>query len=252
MRRIRLMITACASLAWAATGLASSTPQENCDYARVTAWNRYVACVETALAKEARGTVPDPNAAFAVCRHAYFHKWVAFQSRTASLGGSLCIGARFTDNGDGTVSDNLSGLVWEKKDDAGDVHDKDSVFTWSASGTAGDGSAFASFLESLNTAGLGQIIAYHDWRLPTVMEVQTIVFDFPCTGGFGSPSCACPLSPCIDPGLDAAHTQAGAYWTATSVVHTPGAAWALAFDSGAASPLSKAGNAYVRAVRGGW
>ncbi len=31
----------------------------------------------------------------------------------------------YTDNGDGTVTDNQTGLTWEKKSDDGSIHDKD-------------------------------------------------------------------------------------------------------------------------------
>ena len=31
----------------------------------------------------------------------------------------------YTDNGDGTMTDNNTGLMWEKKDDAGGIHDMD-------------------------------------------------------------------------------------------------------------------------------
>ena len=259
MAKVRLMGVAFAVLAWAGTALAAPTTQESCDYARATAWRLYLSCIETAVAKEAKGTLLNPNAAFALCRHTYSQKWLAFQRprRTPSLAGSTCSGSRFTDNGDGTVTDNLSGLMWETKDDSGGIHDTDSSFTWSTSGAAADGSAFADFLESLNTTGLGQLryghiyVQLNDWRLPTVAELQTIALDFACIGAFGGPSCVCPTSPCVDPALDAAHTQASAYWTSTSTVPTPTNAWTVAFDSGAVSPLSKTGSKYVRAVRGG-
>lgn len=33
----------------------------------------------------------------------------------------------YTDNGDGTITDNVTGLMWEKKDDSGGIHDKDNT-----------------------------------------------------------------------------------------------------------------------------
>src|SRR5262245_54566491 len=51
--------------------------------------------------------------------------------------GVVVRGLRWSDNGDGTVSDNLTGLVWEKKQDldsnpnAGNVHDADNIYTLS-------------------------------------------------------------------------------------------------------------------------
>jgi hypothetical protein len=38
---------------------------------------------------------------------------------------------RFVDNGDGTVTDTRTGLMWEQKTDDGSIHDKDNVYTWS-------------------------------------------------------------------------------------------------------------------------
>jgi hypothetical protein len=36
----------------------------------------------------------------------------------------------YTDNGDGTITDNVTGLMWEKKSDDGGIHDKDNMYTW--------------------------------------------------------------------------------------------------------------------------
>jgi len=65
---------------------------------------------------------------------------------------------RFVDNGDGTVTDNETGLIWEKKTGTvgtavncatttcSDPHDVNNTYTWSSSGTAADGRAFTDFL----------------------------------------------------------------------------------------------------------
>src|SRR5437773_42892 len=65
---------------------------------------------------------------------------------------------RFVDNGDGTVTDNETGLIWEKKTGTvgtavncatttcSDPHDLNNTYTWSSSGTAADGRAFTDFL----------------------------------------------------------------------------------------------------------
>jgi hypothetical protein len=41
----------------------------------------------------------------------------------------------YTDNGDGTITDNNTGLMWEKKGDAGGLHDKDNIYAWSGDGS---------------------------------------------------------------------------------------------------------------------
>lgn len=50
----------------------------------------------------------------------------------------------YTDNGDGTITGNNTGLQWEKKSDDGSIHDKDTLYTWE--------NAFAVHVAGLNTA----------------------------------------------------------------------------------------------------
>jgi cysteine-rich repeat protein len=186
-------------------------------------------------------------------------------------------GARFADNGDGTITDTKTGLMWEKKDDAGDIHDKDNSYTWSSTGTAADGTAFTTFLATLNQTNFA---GHHDWRLPSEdgqnppgtgpKELESIVetgasgcgsgalcigaaFDTNwgknsggnggCTvdGAGGTPRCSC--------------TQSATYWSATgSTVPFPNIlAWGVNFTDGTVlrkGPLDFARP--VRAVRGGW
>jgi hypothetical protein len=69
----------------------------------------------------------------------------------------------YVDNGDGTVSDANTGLMWEKLSDDGSIHDKDTVFIWD--------DAFVK-VATLNS---GSFAGYTDWRVPTVKELQSIV-----------------------------------------------------------------------------
>mgnify|MGYP003339671132 CR=1 FL=1 len=71
----------------------------------------------------------------------------------------------FQDNGDGTITDLNTGLVWEKLDDAGGIHDVTTTYTWP--------NAFAVKLAALN-AGSG-FAGHTDWRLPNRTELMTIV-----------------------------------------------------------------------------
>jgi len=81
---------------------------------------------------------------------------------------------RFVDNGNGTITDRQTCLVWEKKDDAGGIHDKDNEYTWSnraneqgactVSGCPPNGEVFTVFLATLNSTGFA---GHGDWRLPT-------------------------------------------------------------------------------------
>ncbi len=99
----------------------------------------------------------------------------------------------FVDNGDGTITDLATGLMWQMADD----------------GTSRDWEDALAYSENLNLAG------YDDWRLPNAKELQSIV-DY--TRGPQTTD-----SPAIDPLFDlteitdpTGHDNYGFYWTSTS------------------------------------
>ena len=247
MAKIAAIFVVGAALLFSGAAWAVPTAQQNCDYARITAWKAYKSCLGRITARGAKQLAAAPYAASANCRHAYFQKWTAFQNpnRVPSLAGSTCIGARFVDNGDGTVTDHLSALVWEKKtnlDEAtnsGDPHDADNAYDW--------WSAFTSFLVSLNETGFA---GHYDWRVPAIVELQTIVLDFRCSGDRPSPRCTCPSLPCVDLALDPANTAMHSYWSDTISIRHPGWAWNLLESFVTADPPGSS-SYRVRAVRGG-
>ena len=57
---------------------------------------------------------------------------------------SSCYSSRFVDNGDGTITDNQTGLMWEKKvkfdrvEDFANLHDADNAYPWSGWCALGD------------------------------------------------------------------------------------------------------------------
>ncbi len=249
---------------WLGTARATQTAQEKCDQARVTAWKTFVSCVDKVVATDA-GCKPnasckasfDEFAAFAKCRHTYFKNWTSFKGKKA-LAGSTCIGSRFTSTDSGaTVTDALTGLVWEVKDnvaggssDYSDPHDVNNQYAWSTGPPwAENGTAFTSFLGTVN--GGGGFAGSNGWRLPTLAELQTILLDFACTGTGGGPKCSCASDPCID-------AKFGPTWdlylSVTGYVPDPAYAWCVLFFPFSGDPFAisiKDGSTTVRAVRGG-
>ncbi|MBI4601510.1 MAG: DUF1566 domain-containing protein [Planctomycetes bacterium] len=122
---------------------------------------------------------------------------------------------RFVDNGDGTVTDTCTKLMWQKKTEAS--------VSW-------DG--------AVQYAGGLELAGHSDWRLPTLRELEGILL-----GGRAEPDAA-PVFGIWNNGF---------YWSADVSVSVPGYAWVTSF-SGAAGPSlfvrGNAGGAYVLAVRG--
>jgi len=73
-----------------------------------------------------------------------------------NLGGAVHAGDRFTDNGDGTITDHELGLMWAKSDNQGDISWKDArqwiqfTFPYTISKT------------------------YENWRMPTLKELASL------------------------------------------------------------------------------
>jgi len=164
---------------------------------------------------------------------------------------------RYVVNGDGTLTDNQTGLMWEMETSScsGEVTCYTNTYSWDSTGTVSDGTLFTGFIASLNggdyysvsagqdvSAGAGTCFANHcDWRIPTIAELQAII-----TSGCGSGS------PCIDPAFGP--TQASgpsAYWSSSSLAGSLGDAWAIGFSNGFVGSLNKSNTNYARAVRSG-
>ncbi|MGH8470818.1 MAG: DUF1566 domain-containing protein [Gammaproteobacteria bacterium] len=132
----------------------------------------------------------------------------------------------YTDNGDGTITDNNTGRTREKKSIDGTIHDVSITYTWE--------NAFAQHVAGLNTAPCfaGQC----DWRLPNVKELQSIV-------DYGR------VNPSIDPIFGP--TAASFYWSSTTFAFFPALAWIVTFSGGSVFNRNKDNTLHVRAVRGG-
>jgi hypothetical protein len=94
-------------------------------------------------------------------------------------GGSAAQAGRFVDNGDETLIDTQTGLMWEKKTTTfgsgaseSDIRDVDNRYTWEY--------ATRDWLDRLNGrliafANDGAFARHSDWRIPTMQELNTIV-----------------------------------------------------------------------------
>jgi hypothetical protein len=122
----------------------------------------------------------------------------------------------YTDNGDGTVTDKASGLVWQKQDDG-------TRRTWY------DGSTYCNN----NTPGLPGT----GWRLPTLYDLLSIA-DFGT--GQGQPTINTTYFP---------NTASAEYWSFNERVDNTMKAWVVLFFSGGTHDNDKTSTVYVRCVR---
>jgi hypothetical protein len=132
---------------------------------------------------------------------------------------------RFTDNNNGTVTDNLTGLIWMQNANAFGVKK-----TWaealSAAATVANG--FGGLTDG-SQAG--------DWRLPNVREIESLV-DY---GRYD------PALPAVNPFTG---VQTSFYWSSSTYGNQTDYAWGVNFSAGVGSE-DKSHVWYVWCVRGG-
>ncbi|MGV7224556.1 MAG: DUF1566 domain-containing protein [Nitrospinales bacterium] len=133
---------------------------------------------------------------------------------------------RFTDNGDGTVTDNLTGLIWLKNANCfGGQNWKEAI---DASNNLANGQC-----------GLSDGSVPGDWRLPNFRELYSVI-DF-------------SISPIpLPPGHPFTGVQVDSYWSSTTSADDSGDAWIVGFYRGYAVPEPKdVPDFLVWSVRGG-
>jgi hypothetical protein len=133
---------------------------------------------------------------------------------------------RFTDNSDGTVTDNLTGLIWLKDADAGDGTE-----TWADA---------LNICNSLATGqqGLSDGSSAGDWRLPTVKELHSLI-------DFGN------VLPALPTGHPFSGVQSSRYLSSTASADSTAHAWGVDVGNGGVYPSTKTNTYYVWPVRGG-
>jgi hypothetical protein len=144
-----------------------------------------------------------------------FRKLIFMLSVCALLVCGAAAQAGYIDNGDGTVTDNGTGLMWQQA-------------------TAPDNYTWEHALAYCDNSTLGD---YTDWRLPTAKELASLVD----TNRY-NPS----INPTYFSGTGAVY-----YWSSTTYVSGSGRALGVNFYDGGVYDGDMMVNNYVRAVRGG-
>ena len=131
----------------------------------------------------------------------------------------------YTDHGDGTVTDNATGLMWQKCSLGLSASDcligSAQTYTWQT---------------ALSAAAANTDNGYSDWRLPNKNELKSLVED------------AC-FSPAINTSIFP-NTVASVYWSSSPYADVNDVAWNVSFNYGVVNGLSKGSSNYVRLVRG--
>lgn len=129
----------------------------------------------------------------------------------------------YQDNGDGTVTDLNTGLIWMQNtadtDEDGDIDSNDEL-EWQPA---------CDYCADLSYAG------HSDWRIPNRRELASIV-------DYGR------SYPAINPVFGC---RSSIYWSGSARAGDPGGAWGVGFGSGGVYGDSKDLDGYVRCVRGG-
>ena len=155
----------------------------------------------------------------------------------------------YTDNGDGTITDNNTGLMWEKKSDDGGLHDKDRNHAWSLGAATVD--TVWDWLDDVNVEGGTGFAGYDDWRLPNAKELESIVhYENPTPTVARAFNNHCVAGVTV---LTGSCTADKGYWSSTTWARVTSRAWYVSFwdVDGGLSVGDKDSGYRVRAVRGG-
>ena len=132
---------------------------------------------------------------------------------------------RFTDNGDGTVTDNLTGLIW--------------LQYASCFGSRNWATALIDCnLLNSGECGLTDDTVEGDWRFPNVKELQSLI-------DFGQ------LTPALPSGHPFTSVQSNTYWSSTTYAGITGYAWSVYMSNGNVLFNINANHYFVWPVRGG-
>jgi len=173
-------------------------------------------------------------------------------SYTAGDDGDIKAGATlsYTDNGDGTITDNNTGLMWEKKvAGSGCLHCVDDTYSWCQATGSASGICVGNMTSWIADVNAENFAGYSDWRLPNVKELESILnfenFNPAVSSAFNT-ECAdpCTVLTCSCTGFQ--------YWSSSTFPVNPVIAWLVVFSHGGTGfGVKSGGGVSVRAVRGG-
>ena len=139
---------------------------------------------------------------------------------------------RYTDNGDGTISDHQTGLMWSKCS-YGQTYDANDA---NSDGIICEGSpAFGTWQQAFAWAADSTDHGHSDWRLPNIKELGSIV-------DFGS------AKPAINQNIFP-NTASGPYWSSTPSRANVLQTIFIGFQAGDYGPSDRISNLYLRLVR---
>ena len=152
-------------------------------------------------------------------------------SYSAGDDGALQIGMpapspRFTDNANGTITDNLTGLIWLKNANCF------SSQVWATAMTSANSLANGA-------CGLTDGSTVGQWRLPNVVELESLVNE----------QQAAPSTWLNSQGFTG--VQGNYYWSSSTGANYTSYAWYVYMDYGGVGSYGKGGSDYVWPVRGG-
>jgi Protein of unknown function (DUF1566)/Putative Ig domain/Carboxypeptidase regulatory-like domain/Glucodextranase, domain B/Purple acid Phosphatase, N-terminal domain len=142
---------------------------------------------------------------------------------------------RFSDSRNGTISDNLTGLVWSR--DANPLKTRAPGLDAEA---VGDGSVtWQHALDYIKRLNAERYLGHNDWRLPNLIELASLLHQGQVVNSIW-------LS-----GEGFYSVETGGYWSASSSMLNPRMAWTVNIDAGPVGFIDKGKRGYVWPVRGG-
>jgi hypothetical protein len=148
----------------------------------------------------------------AACADPNWDEWPVPNSQVDVTAGAPNLES-YTDNGDGTVTDNVTGLTWQQAVPV-------TRYIWADA---------VAYCPTLALAG------HSDWRLPSIIELSSIV-DLGQSGPI--------INPTYFPSI-----PSDFFWSASPLAGSSSSAWAVLFGDGFTDYGDVSGTLYVRCVR---